>query len=121
MRPLVACHPDREHYAKKKCRSCYDKYCYRAKPAARRRAQEYRVQKTYGLALEEVEAMAASQDHRCAICNEKKRLHIDHDHETGRVRGLLCVHCNSGLGQFADSPKMMFLGIRYLEGQAWLN
>jgi len=53
---------------------------------------------TYGLTIEEVEEMARQQDNACAICLKVKRLGVDHDHETGRVRGLLCWSCNLAVG-----------------------
>ena len=62
----------------------------------------------YGLSLDEYEALLAKQDHRCAICLKpqkdfKRNLAVDHNHETGHVRGLLCFHCNSGIGHFDES------------------
>lgn len=55
------------------------------------------LRKTYDLSVEQYEAMLESQDHRCAICRRRavtKNLHVDHDHATGEVRGLLCKPCN---------------------------
>ena len=57
------------------------------------------------------------QGGRCAICGEdspKMRLAIDHDHKTGRIRGLLCRHCNLGLGAFLDDTEVMGRAIDYL-------
>jgi hypothetical protein len=78
--------------------------------------------KTYGLTEEMYQAMLARQKGRCAICRKKPRgkhtdaiLHVDHCHETGEVRGLLCSHCNKGLGYFHDQPKMLRRAARYLE------
>jgi hypothetical protein len=52
---------------------------------------------------------------RCAICeNDEKDLVIDHDHKTGKVRGLLCRQCNSGLGMFGDSMDILKAAILYL-------
>ena len=55
----------------------------------------------------------------CAICNKepdtKRGLHVDHDHSTGEVRGLLCHRCNTGLGQFLDDPELLNSAISYLK------
>ncbi|MBE7189396.1 endonuclease VII domain-containing protein, partial [Jatrophihabitans endophyticus] len=50
----------------------------------------------------------------CAICLEAPAAHVDHDHETGRVRGLLCFNCNGALGQFRDRPDLMSRAAIYL-------
>ena len=68
-----------------------------------------------------VAALIAAQGNRCAICGcrgedaARKVLALDHDHATGRIRGMLCLHCNSGLGQFKDSPELLAAAIRYLQ------
>lgn len=60
--------------------------------------------KRNNLTLDEYHAMAEGQDFSCAICSDDRRsLRIDHCHETGKVRGLLCDSCNGGLGLFRDS------------------
>lgn len=55
----------------------------------------------FGITVEQYDEMLAAQNGACGICSkppEKKRLAIDHDHETGAIRGLLCVPCNAALG-----------------------
>lgn len=52
---------------------------------------------------------------RCQICHKETALHIDHDHSTGQVRGLLCNSCNGGLGAFKDNPDFLHEAVRYLE------
>ena len=58
----------------------------------------------------------------CAICEapppENGSLHVDHDHETGEVRGLLCFSCNGGIGQFQEDPLILRAAIRYLDPRA---
>ena len=79
---------------------------------ARRSAEAKR-----GLEEGEYEALLQSQNGLCAICGEPagaKRLSIDHDHETGSVRGLLCTLCNSGLGHFRDNEVLLRMAIDYL-------
>ena len=58
-----------------------------------------------------------SQGGVCVICLRKKAAHVDHSHETGLFRGLLCFPCNGGLGQFRDNPGLMREAAAYLEGR----
>lgn len=59
--------------------------------------------------------MRTAQNGRCLICGEgSRRLEIDHCHTTGRVRGLLCIYCNTGLGRFKDNPALLARAIAYL-------
>lgn len=81
------------------------------------------LRKSYGITADDYEAMLSEQEGVCAICgsddpgtrDHRKRLHVDHDHETGRVRGLLCSPCNRLLGQASDSPKILRSAADYLE------
>ena len=78
------------------------------------------LQKTYGINLSEYNKMSEKQNKKCAICNELdevagRRLAVDHDHNTGDVRGLLCGKCNRGLGLFNDKIKILKKAINYLE------
>ena len=75
--------------------------------------------RTHGLTEADLEELRRSQDDRCAICWERNPQHVDHDHATGRVRGLLCFPCNVALGQMRDRPAILRRGAAYLEGQAW--
>lgn len=73
----------------------------------------------YGIDLKDWEALYAKQGLRCAICpaienKNGRRLCVDHDHDTGRVRGLLCNRCNRALGLFRDSPTIMKKALLYL-------
>ena len=67
----------------------------------------------YGLAFVDFEKMRTAQKGKCAICKtETKRLCVDHDHKTGKIRGLLCVPCNVLLGRFERYGKQT---IKYLD------
>jgi len=59
--------------------------------------------------------LAAAQAEQCPICKRKVKLVVDHDHQTGAVRGLLCNRCNVGLGQFLDDPALLRKAAAYLE------
>lgn len=78
------------------------------------------MKKTYGITAEEYDALYRWQGGRCAICRRAtgaaRRLAVDHNHETGEVRGLLCKPCNRyGLGMFArDNPEVLDRAAEYL-------
>ena len=77
-----------------------------------------KLKERYGLTPEDYAAMAMSQDHACAICADDSPLVVDHDHESGKVRALLCHACNRGLGHFRDSPARLRNAAEYLERHA---
>jgi hypothetical protein len=73
----------------------------------------------FGITLEEYNAMFEDQGGCCAICGTHqdelpKNLSVDHDHETGEVRGLLCGHCNLTIGHARESPEILASAIEYL-------
>lgn len=83
----------------------------------------------YGISGEDVRLLYELQEGCCAICGaagdqpyvsdqretgSKETLRLDHDHQTGEVRGLLCNLCNSALGKFGDSPRLLILALAYL-------
>jgi len=73
--------------------------------------------KLLGLSSEKELILAALENQKtCAICHSapRARLHIDHNHKTGKYRGLLCDNCNLGLGHFKDSPALLAKAIEYL-------
>jgi hypothetical protein len=76
--------------------------------------------KTYSLTVLEFQAMLTAQDGHCAICpcsdmsKPKAFPIVDHDHKTKKNRGLLCAHCNRGLGHFKDNPELLQKAIEYL-------
>jgi hypothetical protein len=80
----------------------------------------YNLKKKYGMTKAEYDDMLALQGGRCAICKKRfpGRPHIDHDHETNVVRGLLCACCNRGLGAFKDDPKAVEAALNYLRADS---
>lgn len=79
--------------------------------------REWHLQSRYKLGIEDFNRMSLEQNYCCKICNKQKKLVVDHCHKTGKVRGLLCVRCNSGLGYFFDSVLAMSRGSLYLAGE----
>ena len=73
--------------------------------------------KKYGLTTESYSTFLDKQNNCCALCLKQftSTPHIDHDHTTGKVRGLLCYPCNSGLGQFEDDIERLQRAISYLK------
>jgi hypothetical protein len=77
--------------------------------------RDWYLRSKYGLTQAAFEAMLAEQDGLCAICSlPMSTPKIDHDHSTGRVRGLLCSPCNTGIGHLKDSPEVLFAAYQYL-------
>ena len=71
----------------------------------------------YGILPDQYEEMFKEQKGKCAICNKvsKRKLAIDHDHDTGLIRELLCSNCNRALGYFKDSKENLKKAVSYLE------
>jgi len=78
--------------------------------------RKYALGRDYNLTPEGYDALVAAQGGRCAICLDRAELVVDHDHDTGLVRGLLCPHCNTGLGRFRDCLDSLRRAIDYLRG-----
>jgi hypothetical protein len=73
----------------------------------------------YGLTEAERDGLIASQGGVCCICLSAPAAHVDHCHNTGRVRDVLCFSCNAALGQFKDRPDVIRRAAAYVEGIAW--
>lgn len=112
------------------CKDCHNKanldryYTNETTKEAHRKASRKHSLKKYGLTQEQYDKMYAEQDGRCAICSceishtsEDRYLSscVDHNHKTGKVRGLLCWDCNVGLGKFFDNPEIIRNAISYLQ------
>ena len=76
------------------------------------------LKKHYGISLEDYDRLFLGQGKKCAICKSArangKGWHVDHDHETGRIRGILCHFCNLGIGHFKDDVASIDRAISYL-------
>ncbi len=104
---------------------------YNRSNSRRERAFAWNLMRKFGITVQQFEDMLEAQAGRCAICGKspeeanghrhKHRLHVDHDHGTGRVRGLLCNNCNAGLGYLGDSMKNLKKAIQYLNNPSMEN
>lgn len=110
-RRYYALHKDDPEFKARK--SERDKKNYKPKPAASRRIH---LRSKYNMTPEQAEAMRLAQHNLCAICDGEftEPYHIDHCHDTGKVRGLLCRKCNTGLGMFSDDRDRLNQAIAYL-------
>lgn len=72
----------------------------------------------YGITLEEWNQKFQDQDSMCAICSSKeprgKNWHTDHNHETGKVRSILCGWCNTAIGKMQEDPELLIMASNYL-------
>ena len=86
------------------------------------RVEAARLQRLYGLSLAEKEKMLAAQGGVCACCGStndgyrrSSTLAVDHDHNTGQIRGLLCHACNLGIGNLGDNLQGVYQAVNYLQ------
>lgn len=87
--------------------------------AAAKRDSDLR--RLYGISAADYDAMFESQRGLCAVCERPpgaRRLHVDHDHATGAVRGLLCSNCNTAIGKLREDPVVFARAVSYLEAAA---
>ena len=91
----------------------------RLEPEVKRRERAGHLKRKYGITLEAYQTMLVNQGGRCAICRRQPpsdiSLHVDHDHQTGKIRGLLCFTCNNALGDFEDDASLLRSAITYVE------
>jgi len=129
-KPITHCrrnhefHPENTYYAtdgRRRCLTCVRsrKREYRKSDHGRRVNRENWLRTNYGLSLQSYDKMLADQNGVCAICKEEPGTHwlvVDHNHKTGKIRGLLCWRCNGqGLGGFKDSHEIVESAHCYME------
>ena len=102
------------------CKACQKAYQQR-KPVTKKRRKERILKKKFNMGMEDYERKLSEQRGCCAICSapepgcDREYFAVDHDHDTGMVRGLLCSRCNPGLGYFKDDPELLKAAASYLE------
>ena len=107
------------------CRQAQERESFHRNKYKRPYSYEYdkdkKLKKSYGISYAEYVRMLEAQNGMCAICGtddtgKRKAFHVDHCHETGEVRGLLCGNCNSGIGNLRDDVGLLQRAIEYLTG-----
>ena len=138
IRPIADFHKqsDKKDGLRSQCKICTNeknlaKYhkCSRTKRSHHMASRKHSLWKNYGLTLDQYDQMLVEQGGACLICRSvepwgfvekpkraKEFFCVDHDHKTGKVRGLLCQPCNTGLGNFNDDTGSLRAAIKYLEG-----
>lgn len=101
-------------------RSLENYYKWKSDPEKKLKWRENQLKVKYGITIEEWDEMYTRQEHKCAICSTdvpvgNGLLHVDHCHKSGKIRGLLCHHCNVALGSFKDDIDILRKAIKYLE------
>lgn len=94
---------------------------HNATPERKRALRDGYYRRTFGISADNVDAMLEAQGGGCAICGWRPErlasMHVDHCHSTGRIRGLLCINCNQGIGKFAEDPDRLAKAAAYLRGR----
>jgi hypothetical protein len=108
------------------CDNCHRKYRkeYYKQHITRYRAlgKKWKLKHLYNITIEQYNQMLSAQQGKCAICFQPMIPPVlDHDHATGKVRELLCILCNMGIGAFQENGDILRLAIRYIEGHAYSN
>lgn len=116
----------REEYYKR-TRGTRNEYHSKCKDCSQINRENRRLKQKYGITLEDYNKMLENQKGRCKICGTTKnsghgKFHVDHNHKTSKVRGLLCSKCNLCLGACNDNALILFKMIKYLKGEKkWLD
>lgn len=102
------------------CKKCATRRSKESRLRVHGDTRHYHLVLRYGIGAHEVDAMVELQGGVCLICSRPLdgKAHVDHDHVTGVVRGILCFNCNGGLGQFGDDPARLRAALAYLRDAA---
>jgi len=108
----------------KDCLTAYQREWKRNNPQrAKRIDRAYRIKVKYGITRDEYAALLKSQNGTCALCGAERassrneNLNIDHNHETGQIRGLLCTRCNTVIGLVNEDISLLSKMVEYLKEQ----
>jgi hypothetical protein len=102
-----------------KCKACFNEI--NDTPEYRERQRDNHLKRLYGLSAEEYDTFFREQGGVCAICKQESdttgknsKLHVDHDHTTGKVRGLLCYRCNVAMGFLSEDTQRIYQILDYI-------
>ena len=100
-------------------RGSYCKPCHNARNRATIKrlhgdSRHYHYRGKYGISREDFDRLKAEQGGLCPICRRREATQVDHDHSTGKVRAILCLQCNAGLGALRDDVRLLYEAIDYL-------
>lgn len=106
------CGHETQNASSRLCRACYTKQRQPSTPFHERR-REQALKRRYGMSIADFERRKAAQGGVCAICKTREAKVVDHDHETGKIRGLLCAACNGAIGILSEdfTNAMIYLGL----------
>ena len=99
------------------CKACNNARTYESRQRLHGGSRHYHLKHRYGIGADEFDELVRQQGGVCAICGRPDPEHVDHSHETGAVRGILCFNCNGGLGQFRDSIDALRAAAAYLDAR----
>lgn len=96
-----------------RCKDCCKSHYYNSGYTNRQR--ELALKKKYGMTLLDYDLMVDEQGGQCAICRAEEKLYVDHNHDTGKIRGLLCNTCNRAIGLLKDDSLTIYKAAEYVE------
>jgi hypothetical protein len=97
------------------CKPCHNARGRESKNRLYGGSRHDHLKRRYGIGALDVEELIRQQGGVCPICDKPGPEHVDHDHATGRIRGILYFNCNGGLGQFGDDPQRLSRAAFYVE------
>lgn len=133
---FATCHPDKKHKGRGLCNACHARFLYRTNEKRRNRhlrygkewrqnnperARDAEYRRRYGISLTDYQGMLQDQNSQCAICDaphhEDQKLNVDHQDLNGKpkVRGLLCLNCNTAIGSLKHNPILLRKAVEYPE------
>lgn len=97
------------------CHACKNKRYLASNPEYKKRSNRRKhLRESYDMSISDYQLLHDAQSGLCAICNLELKLYVDHCHDTGKIRGLICNKCNSAMGFLNDNPELLKKAYEYL-------